>query len=243
MKLTEEFWIEECGNPAPSVKEQLIILTTREIARVGPEAFSARDVCDLIGAKYPMINYYFGGREGLLQAAALRVHDLWIKNVRDALSSKPSEPMKQLKAICKAEVAFAKEWCPMALLAANPVLFTSKTSDAESEDGDSAIDRREANTELYLGILTKLIIDARKGKPSLVEYRRNRVPIDDLKAQPLAYIAATNLAWSIRGLTSWFAGPHDGEWGIENINGTPVTEQYMAKQAIKRMLKASLVEA
>lgn len=242
MKLTEEFWIEESGNPAPSVKEQLIILTTREIARVGPEVFSARDVCDLIGAKYPIINYYFGGRDGLLQAASLRTHDLWIKNVRDALSTKPSEPMKQLKSICKAEVAFAKEWGPMALLATNPALLSAADSGTESEDGDSVADRREANTELYLGILTKLIIDARKGKQSLVEYRRNRVPIDDLKAQPLAYIAATNLAWSIRGLVSWFAGPHDGEWGIENINGTPVTEQYMAKQAIKRMLKAALAD-
>lgn len=239
MKLTEEFWIQECGTPAPSAKEQLIILATYEIARVGVEAFNARDVCDLAGAKYPMINYYFGGREGLIQAASLRIHDLWIKNVRDALSTKPSEPMKQLKAICKAEVAFARKWGPMSLLAASPVLTGSGT---ESEDGDSVTDRREANTELYLGILTKLIIDARKGKSSLVEYRRNRVPIDDLKAQPLAYIAATNLAWSLRGLASWFAGPHDGDWGIENINGTPVTEQYLAKQAIKRMLKVALVD-
>lgn len=242
MEITEEFWVAECGNPAPPVREQLVILTAREIARVGTEAFNAKDVCDLVGAKYPMINYYFGSREGLLQAAAMRTHDLWITNVRNALSSKPSEPLKQLKAICKAEVAFAKEWGQMALLATHPPQTSSALSLDEDKDLDSVVERREANTELYLGILTKLIIDARKGKQSLVEYRRNRVPIDDLKSQPLAYIAATNLAWSIRGLASWFAGPHDGDWSIENPSGTPITEQYMAKQAIKRMLKASLID-
>jgi AcrR family transcriptional regulator len=239
MKPTSEFWIEQCGNPAPSVKEQLVILTAREVAKVGVTAFNAKDVCDLVGAKYPMINYYFGSRDGLLLAASLWVNDQWIRAVRGALSTKPTEAMKQLKAICKAEVAFGKEWGAMALLAANPSLVGSASEDLESEEGDTARDRREANTELYLGILTKLIHDARKGKKSLVEYRRNRVPIDDLKTHPLSYMAATNMAWSIRGLVAWFAGPHDGDWGIENPSGTPITEQYMAKQHIKRILKAT----
>jgi hypothetical protein len=44
------------------------------VAIVGPASFNTAGVCDTLGISYPMVNYYFGNRDGLIAEAGHASH-------------------------------------------------------------------------------------------------------------------------------------------------------------------------
>ena len=98
------------------------------------------------------------------------------------------------------------------------------------------------NHEFWLAVLTQLVRDGRKKKPRVIEFDEHSIPRAKLAMNPGAFLAATSLAESIHGLAVWTAGQHVGTQGLSEPAAPGLTEQYVSRQHIKRILKAALAQ-
>ena len=69
--LTDEFWLRFGDNPQPAMHEKSIYLTMEHVRAKGPWDFNAAAICQRLGITNPMVNHYFGNRDGLLAAAVV----------------------------------------------------------------------------------------------------------------------------------------------------------------------------
>jgi AcrR family transcriptional regulator len=234
--LTPAVWADIAGSEDPGVREKLVALARVEIARVGPVNFNTKIVCDALGVKYPIINYYFGSRVGLMAAAAMALNDEWIRLLKSVLATSPHSAEKQLRAHIEADVAYAQRWGRMWIYSVYPTDSPESYSAVQSEYGD----RMKANHEYFLAVLTQLVRDGRKNKLTVIEFDEQTIPRLTLARTPGAFLAATSLAWSIHGLIAWTAGQHLGTQGLSEPSLPILTEQYVSKQHIKRILRVAL---
>jgi len=235
-ELTPAFWTDFAGVEVPGVRQQLVALARLEIARVGPVNFNTKIVCDALEVKYPIINYYFGSRVGLMAAAAMELNDEWIRLLKSVLSKSASSAEKQLRAHIEADMAYAERWGRMWIFSVYPTDSPESYGAVQAEYGE----RMKINHEFYLAVLTQLVRDGRKKKPTLIDFDEHSVPRLTLARTPGAFLAATSLAWSIHGLAAWTAGQHLGTQGLSEPSVPILTEQYVSKQHIKRILRVAL---
>jgi hypothetical protein len=52
-----------------STRDLIILASIDQMIETGPVDFNSGTVCDLLNLKHPMINYYFGSRDGLITEA------------------------------------------------------------------------------------------------------------------------------------------------------------------------------
>jgi AcrR family transcriptional regulator len=237
-ELTPEFWLQFVGSSEPGVRDKIVALAKIEIARTGPVDFNTKIVCDALDVKYPIINYYFGSRAGLMVAAVMSLNDEWIRLLKSVLTAKPTSAEKQLLAHVEADIAFAQRWGRMWIFGVYPVDSPDNYGAVQAEYGE----RMRINHEFWLAVLTQLIRDGRKKKDTAITFDELSVPRANLALSPGAFLAATSLAWSIHGLAAWTAGQHVGTKGLSEPSAPALTEQYVSKQHIKRILKAALAQ-
>lgn len=237
-EFSREFWLDFAGVEDPGVKEKIVALARIEMARVGPVDFNTKIVCDALGVKYPIINYYFGNRVGLMAATVMAGNDEWIRMLKSVLSSKPASAEKQLLAHIEADIAYAKRWGRAWIFGVYPTDSPDNYSAVQAEYGE----RMRVNHEFWLAVLTQLVRDGRKKKPTVIEFDEHSIPRAKLAMSPGAFLAATSLAWSIHGLAVWTAGQHLGTQGLSEPTAPALTEQYVSRQHIKNILKAALAQ-
>lgn len=232
----EKIW-ESFGQGAKlGVRQKLVILTALEISHVGILEFNAKNPCATLGAKSSIVNYYFGGRDGLIAEAALFVHDEWIKAVQGSLSKKPADPVKQLKKIIKADLAFASKWGAMGTLASYP----NSSPELRNEYLRQFQSRSQDALEYYLAVLTILIYDARAGNKSLIDFSIGNLPKHKMRTHASAFLAATSLTWSFHGLSMWSAGKHAPSQNIEDSSVTSLTLEYAKKNHINHVIASAI---
>ena len=142
------------------IREKLVILSAVEMAKVGTLEFNAKNPCEAIGAQSSMVNYYFGGREGLMAEAAIFVYQDWIQSVQNCLSTKESDPVGQIKKIIESDLDFAHRWGHMAVFASYPN-SSPKLREIYHERFETIA---QEGLEFYLAVLATLLSDARAGR-------------------------------------------------------------------------------
>jgi hypothetical protein len=232
----EALWARYGTTPKFGVREKLVILSAIEMADVGILDFNAKNPCAAIGANSSIVNYYFGGREGLMAEAGIFVHDQWINSVRVAVSTKPIDPVKQINLIIQSELAFTKHWKEMAVFGAYP--NSSPTLRALYKERFEK--RAQDALEYYLAVMTVLIHDARAGKKSLIDFELGNPPKYKMVTHSSAFLAATSLTWSLHGLTIWSAGQHAASQSIEDKRVTSITSQFAVKNHIKHVIASAI---
>ncbi len=218
------------------VREKLIILSAVEMAKVGTLEFNAKNPCEAIGAKSSMVNYYFGGREGLMAEAAIFVYQDWIHSVQKCLSTKESDPVSQIKKIIDSDLEFTQRWGHMAVFASYPN-SSPKLREIYHERFESIA---QEGLEYYLAVLAILISDARAGRKSRIDFSIGDLPKSKLAANAPALLAATSLSWSISGLTIWSAGQHIASSNLENKFKTSLTTKVAMRNHINHIINSFL---
>jgi AcrR family transcriptional regulator len=237
-KELDSLWQLHGVDASIGVREKLVILSAHEIAQVGILEFNAKSPCATLGVQTSLVNYYFGGREGLMAEAAYLVHSDWIATVTQSLTLRESDPRKQLHKIVNAELGYYKKWGEMALFAAYP----NSSPLVRTTFHEKYQDRLQADLEYYLAVLAVLIHDARAGKKSLIDFDQLTVPKHKMATHARAFLAATSLSWSIHGLGLWAAGQYVASQNIEDKRLSSMTLEFAQRHHIKHIIDSALGE-
>lgn len=103
------FWRERGLGEKPSTREKFVALTIDELAKTGPHSFNATLICDLLGTTYPMVNHYFGNRDGLIAEAAAVAYRQYVFGMRDAVLAEPGDARARLAAWIRQQMAWTAE--------------------------------------------------------------------------------------------------------------------------------------
>lgn len=203
--LDREYWLRFGDNADPSVRERMLYVTVGEIGRRGPLDTNARWVCDLVGVKYPMVNYYFGSWDALLAEAILYAYREWYRTMVESLAKPAKTPRERFKNVIHGELARVRRLGGVIPLSAYPVLSESVHDQLLELGGGFP----EEMTEWSVLAVAVLIKDLRTGKRTEIEFIPGAVPRTKMMAtMPKELIASASAQWSISGLTMWASGGH-----------------------------------
>ena len=188
-----------------TTREQIILVAIDQMVDVGPVDFNANTVCEKLGIKHPMINYYFGSRDALIADAAIWAFRGWSKGYSRSISGAKTDPEARLRA----SIGYSNEWShemgAVSVLVQYPMLSSSVRTILVSKYGDEMV----RVFEFHLALLTQIVIDMRKGTRTTIEFDETNYPRNDRIARhPAEFMAATSIALASHGLSMWSSGQH-----------------------------------
>jgi AcrR family transcriptional regulator len=182
----------------------MLELTMREVARVGPAAFSTRTVCTALGIAHPMVHYYFGSRDGLIAEAAHVLYARYVDRLWTAVEDAPRTPIDRLRTFLTAGVRFNVEMRGWGAVLNYYPLYSNAVASIVAERF------QEQHTRLYtrnLAMALQLVTDVWADRitdapPAAV----SDGPAAAALVPPPALDAIAGLMFAIHGLTVWRAG-------------------------------------
>ena len=223
------FWLNFGDNPEPSIKQKMIYLTIREVAVVGPGSFNTMGVCDTLDVTYPMVNHYFGNRDGLLAEAGFVTYKLYIDRIWESVQAAKVDPEARLRAWMEAQVRLNTEISGWGAILNYSPFSQTVFQIMEEKFGES----RKQLFELNISRLAQLIKDYRDNRLTQFDFDVDNYPrAEFLQDQELVELTST-IAFSTLGLAVWKSGGHAPSQGITDLKkiADPLAEAH-----IKNML-------
>jgi len=202
--LTDEYWLRRGDQAQPPMRLKILYVTMEEVARTGPGAFNVANVCDRLGITYPMVNHYFGNRDGLLAEAAHMVYERFVDDVWAAVERAPENPRDRLAAWIRAEIAETTAMGGWSSILNYPLSAREVSQQIYAMHGQQMGEAFELN----MARLALLIKDVRGGEVTKVLYRRGRVPRAELLADSELQALVPTIVWSTFGAAVWTSGQH-----------------------------------
>lgn len=202
--LTDEYWLGRGGQSQPPMRLKILYVTIEEVAKTGPGAFNVANVCDRLGITYPMVNHYFGNRDGLLAEAAHMVYERFVDDVWAAVERAPENPRDRLAAWIRAEIAETTAMGGWSSILNYPLSAREVSEQIYAMFGQQMGEAFELN----MARLALLIKDVRRGEVTNVLYRRGRVPRAELLADSELQALVPTIVWSTFGAAVWTSGQH-----------------------------------
>jgi AcrR family transcriptional regulator len=188
-----------------STRDLIILTSIVQMTETGPVDFNSGAVCDLLNLKHPMINYYFGSRDGLIAEASIWAYRGWSEKVMTATRNAPKNAEKRLRAYLEACLDWAENMRAVTVLSQYPVL--SKAVKDLIDDGYSV--ELQKDFEYHLVFLATLIIDMRTGKNSDLDFDKTNYPKGKYTlSHPRELLEAASIAWAAHGIMMWRSGSH-----------------------------------
>jgi AcrR family transcriptional regulator len=207
------FWLNFGDNPDPSIRQKMIYLTIREVALVGPGSFNTMGVCDALDLTYPMVNHYFGNRDGLIAEAGFVTYELYIQRIWDNVEAAKADPESRLRAWMEAQVRLNTEVSGWGAILNYSPFSQTIFQIFEEKFGD----QRRKLFELNIARLAQLIKDYRDNRLTTFEFTTENYPRGEfLKDKRLIELTST-VAWSTLGLSVWRSGGHVPSSGIPEL--------------------------
>jgi AcrR family transcriptional regulator len=197
--------IADFMGPNLSTRDLIILASIDQITETGPVDFNSGTVCDLLNVKHPMINYYFGSRDGLIVESIIWAHRGWSHKVMTKTRNAPKNAEKRLRAYLEVNLEWSQNMKSMTVLTQYPVL--SKTVKKLIDDGYAA--ELQKDFEYHMVFLAALIIDIRSGKNSELDFDQTNYPKTKFGiSHPRELLDAASVAWASHGLMMWASGSH-----------------------------------
>jgi AcrR family transcriptional regulator len=200
----DDYWLRYGADPNPTVRERIVYLTIEELCQAGPGDFNAKDVCDRLGVKYPMINYYFGGRDGLIAEAVAMAYERSVDEMKAAVNAAPRDPEKRIRAWIAYDVEAARRQKGLGVLMQYPIISKGSFETLR----DELHGQLQKAFEFYLAIVNILVSDIRTGRVTDIDFDADTVPRRKLLANPTIALDTTSVTWALHGLVMWSTGSH-----------------------------------
>ena len=206
-------WLDFGDDPEPSNRDRIVYLTMREVALVGPASFNTSGVCDTLGISYPMVNYYFGNRDGLIAEAAHATYIRYVEKLWRAVAAAPRTPVDRLRAYLRAHLRLNVEIRGWGAVLNYPIFSSTIAQLLDDRFGEE----HRRYFELNMARLGRLILDLWDERVSDDIYTVDRFPREALIANPSVIEATASLAWATMGVAVWRGGRHTPSRGITEL--------------------------
>lgn len=188
-----------------STRDLIILASIDQMIETGPVDFNSGNVCDMLNLKHPMINYYFGSRDGLIAEASIWAYRSWSDKVMTATRNAPKNAEKRLRAYLESSLEWSEKMRAVTVLSQYPVL--SKAVKTLIDDGYSV--ELQTDFEYHIVFLASLIIDMRSGKNSDLDFDKTNFPkVKYFLSHPRELLDASSMAWASHGIMMWRSGSH-----------------------------------
>jgi AcrR family transcriptional regulator len=188
-----------------STRDLIILASIDQMTETGPVDFNSGTVCDMLNLKHPMINYYFGSRDGLIVEATMWAYRGWSDKVMTAARNAPKNAEKRLRAYLEASLEWAERMQAVTVLSQYPVL--SKSVKTLIDDGYSV--ELQSDFEYHIVFLATLILEMRSGKNSDLDFDKTNYPkVQYFLTHPRELLDASSVAWASHGIMMWRSGSH-----------------------------------
>jgi AcrR family transcriptional regulator len=208
-----DFWQHFSSDEEPTNRDKMIYLTMREVALVGPATFNTSVVCDTLGISYPMVNYYFGNRDGLIAETAHVTYLLYVEKLWAGVQAAPRTPLDRLRAWMTSHVRLNMEIRGWGAVLNYPRFSSTVEALLEERFGEE----RRLHFELNMGRLARLVADVRDGRVSDFAYGVGEMPREEFLGDPDVMRLATVLAWGTLGVAVWRSGSHLPSKGVPEL--------------------------
>jgi AcrR family transcriptional regulator len=188
-----------------STRDLIILASIDQMTETGPVDFNSGTVCDMLNLKHPMINYYFGSRDGLIVEATMWAYRGWSDKVMTAARNAPKNAEKRLRAYLEASLEWAERMQAVTVFSQYPVL--SKSVKTLIDDGYSV--ELQSDFEYHIVFLATLILEMRSGKNSDLDFDKTNYPkVQYFLTHPRELLDASSVAWASHGIMMWRSGSH-----------------------------------
>ena len=208
------------------MRDKITILTSEEVAAVGPTEFNVSSVSHRLGITHPMVNHYFGGRDHLIAETAYFVYRRYITALWEAVLTAPAEPRERLRRWISEQIVRTRELGGWGGILNYPSSTKAISDIIESNFGPQM-------QELFIQNIVRLgclVQDIRSGTVTDWE-------TIDAEALSQRFLAEKNdpdsvlavgasVAWSTLGISVWSAGQHLPSSSIPSL--LAVKEEIMA---------------
>jgi AcrR family transcriptional regulator len=212
-QLVDEYWLRFSEIAQPAMRDKIVYLTFEEIAKVGPGAFNVATVCDRLGVTYPMVNHYFGSRDGLLAEGAFRIYRNYITQLWEAVSRAEKEPKARLEAWMWEQVRRTEEMGGWASILNHPYASTN-VSLIMRENYEQQM---QELFELNLGRLSILVSDVQSGRVTDLPQSIDPATRSAIVTNPTLAETVASVAWSTFGVSVWNSGQHLPSFNIPEM--------------------------
>ena len=207
-------WLGFTADPSPSNRDRLIYLTMREVAIVGPASFNTAGICDTLGISYPMVNYYFGNRDGLIAEAGHVTYMRYVERLWAAVEEAPRTPVDRLRAWFEAHLRLNVEIRGWGAVLNYPRFSKSIEEILDDQFGDE----HRQHFSLNIARLTRLVLDLWAGTVEDFPYGVDDFPRQELLAETEALKVVATLSWATLGVAVWRSGRHTPSKGITDLD-------------------------
>lgn len=207
------FWRHFSADDEPSNRDKMIYLTMREVALVGPATFNTSVVCDTLGISYPMVNYYFGNRDGLMAETAHVTYKSYVAKLWAGVQAAPPTPLDRLRTWMTSHLRLNVELRGWGAVLNYPRFSSTVETLLEERFGEE----HRLHFELNMGRLARLITDVRDDHISDFTYDVGELPREDFLADPVVLRLSTVLAWGTLGVAVWRSGRHMPSKGVPEL--------------------------
>jgi AcrR family transcriptional regulator len=207
-------WLDFGDEPDPNNRQRLIYLTMREVAIVGPASFNTGGVCDTLGISYPMVNYYFGNRDGLIAEAAHITYVRYVDKLWAAVEAAPRTPVDRLRAYLGAHLRLNIEIRGWGAVLNYPIFSSTIAQILDERFGEE----HRRHFELNMARLARLVIDMWDEDVTDFPYHIDDFPRAELLANAAAMDATATLSWGTLGVAVWRSGRHTPSRGIAELD-------------------------
>ena len=207
------FWKHFSGSEEPSNRDKMIYLTMREVALVGPATFNTSVVCDTLGISYPMVNYYFGNRDGLIAETAHVTYKFYVEKLWAGVQAAPRTPLDRLRAWMTSHMRLNIEIRGWGAVLNYPRFSSTVESLLEERFGED----HRLHFELNMGRLAQLVTDVRDDRVSDYPFDVGEIPRQDYLGDHDVLRLSTVLAWGTLGVAVWRSGRHTPSKGVPEL--------------------------
>jgi AcrR family transcriptional regulator len=189
-------------------------LAIDEIAKVGPNDFNSYSICDRINVTYPMVNHYFGGRNGLVAEAALVVYRRYISRLHDGVRRANVTPEDRLRAWITGQIRWTVDMRGWGAVLNYPDSCQQSSRLLRELHGEEMRELFEYNVAVLIHLLNEVKTGSVSPWPdTLTDDFRNQ-GTRDVELMTLA----ASISWSTLGIAVWSSGQHVPSEAVAEID-------------------------
>ncbi|HLP23301.1 MAG TPA: hypothetical protein VK139_04585 [Microbacteriaceae bacterium] len=197
------FWIARGFGPEPTNREKFLALTIDELSETGPHSFNATLICDLLGTTYPMVNHYFGSRNGLIAEAVARAYGDYVASLRQA-AERGETPGARLESWVRRQISWTSEHAGISVIIDFPESSLEVTTELRARFQDEMASRFSFN----MGVLVHLVGDVQRGAITPITFDEHTVPFGLVSGNLSLVKRASSIGLATMGAAIWMSGSH-----------------------------------